>query len=430
MAYETIPPSDTGEPSGPAGGSLTGTYPNPTLIEGVTTFPWTGNSAWYVDTSTGSDSAAGTVGAPLATVNEIARRLGTSRLTAAMTVQLTGNMVAGDNPVFRFRVEPGITFTLTGVPTVIYTGAVTSYAAAAASPSTGDDQLEDTSVPTSFTASGMLANGVLFQRTSGGAAEWYAAKDLGTKILRVSRPMNTGTFTEVALSAGQTYTASTLPSVNEMKFDETAALSVILDKVYSPTAFATWASTCLWFSRSWLVTPQLGAVYVFNCAISGGGTMSGLVIAGGLAGIQSGMFRHTGAGAFTFYETTANLGFTQTWQGIQLQVQHGFLDIGGGTGVFPMRSYDVTSGFPLTVSYYGRIWMVAGVTFSGSGNVNIAKVSIQSQIAHVAATPWIAGSASSGTPITVNGTGAMSVADEIAGNGAPNVQTNGIFLTS
>lgn len=108
---------------------------------------------WYVDPVNGSDTAAGTIGAPLKTVTELYRRLLPTGLqlspgasSAAFTFNVTSNPV-NDRPVGRMRVGFGCTLDWNAAaPTTNYTGAITAVTAAATPSSNTSCDLTDSNL--------------------------------------------------------------------------------------------------------------------------------------------------------------------------------------------------------------------------------------------------------------------------------------------
>jgi hypothetical protein len=189
---------------------------------GIRNPKWEAQATWAVDpqnsTALASDENTGlNAAAPLRSYAELARRLVNADLAASgVVVSVLSNRVTTDNPSFTCRGQVGA-IRFEGVPTTLFTGAITTWTPAVATTAADDNQLTDNSVPVSFTASGMLADGVLFKRTNGTAAYWYAAKDLGTKKIRTSTPVDLG-GSGIALANADTYVAQTLPTIGALRF--------------------------------------------------------------------------------------------------------------------------------------------------------------------------------------------------------------------
>jgi len=126
------------------------------------------------------------------------------------------------------------------IDNTIYSGTLTSAPTLPADVPTADDfQLVDTGIPVSWTASGMLAPGVVFKRTNGAARYWWPLKDLGAKTLRVTSPMSNLAANSVwnggALANGDAYSAYQLPTYYSQDFGA-SAVNVTLQDLYEQTA--------------------------------------------------------------------------------------------------------------------------------------------------------------------------------------------------
>ncbi len=141
---------------------------------------WLAKTTWFIDPQnvTANDENNGQAGGtPLKTFGELARRLYGSDVAITPTVNLLSDCVSTDTNV---TFVGNLALTIVGTPTVIYTGTVSGYVAQALNAAADDNQLTDSTIPVSYTASGLLANGILFQDTTRGF--WfYGAKDLGAK---------------------------------------------------------------------------------------------------------------------------------------------------------------------------------------------------------------------------------------------------------
>lgn len=178
---------------------------------------WTSKNTYFIDgansTGTASDENLGTTsGAALKTFGELARRLFSPETTLTLTV----NVLSDSTDAANFSAIYNMT--IVGTPTVIYTGTITSWTAQALGPAADDNQLVDSGIPVSYTASGLLAAGVIFQDAARGAA-WWGAKDLGSKTLRSTVPCDSTANTLLTPVAGDTYTASTLPKIGTLGFN-------------------------------------------------------------------------------------------------------------------------------------------------------------------------------------------------------------------
>jgi hypothetical protein len=393
---------------------------------------WQAQTAWTVNTSTGNDENAGTSGAPLLTVSEVARRLAFANLSAT-TVTLIGNMASTDKAVWTASYLDEFALTIVGTMTSLFSGTVTTAVNAAPAPTTTENDLTDTSIPTSFTASGLLANGVLVTFTSGtanGSSSWIA-KDVGGKTARISAP-KLPFAANVAFAVGDHYTAWQLPTVQQMRFvGNLTALSVFFSNVQFSSSIPQIDEQCFYFQACWFPAAIVAANVFENCAFQGAGAQQG-------AGDNSiggpvwngGMWRGSGATQFFVYASPGgSMNFTLTFQGVALVVNNGsFVTCQNNS----FMVYDVTSTLgPLQVSYWSEL-LFFNSAVGGSNNVALATVSKMAQIAHTVTPLWLAGSSTATNPIFVSGTvgSPITVAAESAGAGVVNTQQNGVYATS
>lgn len=376
-------------------------------------------AAWFIDTGAGSDDNAGTALAPLKTVTELSWRLANTVLTAAVTATLIGNMAVTDKPYFTFQCSPiGGSFAFVGTPVDLFTSTITTYTASGAGPSTAQNTLNDAAVPGgSFTASGAMADGVLGSRVGVASFFWFA-KDNGATTARVSVP-------SALLANGDTYKASQLPTVQQMRFSERRPLAVSLTNCLFASG-TSWVDSCLFFQRCWFVSASMAALGFLNCAFSGATNTIGLNFGNFCNFIIStgGMYRHTGTGTLQVggvAQGKINAGFTM--QGAHLNLQSSFVEIAGD-----ILFYDYTGPLGvLSATYWALILHSAGGII-GSGNTSyLYYAGFWSQIAYRLAPPAVAGSTTNPTPMHASGT------PDAAIGGLPlnvNVNQNGVFLTA
>ena len=392
---------------------------------------WEAQTTWAIDTSAGSDEAAGGTLAPLKTAQELARRLASATLTAAVTCTVTGNMAAGDKAVFTFVCSGG-SFTFVGTPVLIYTSTTTGVATASAAPTTTENNIVDAAVPGgSFTAAGAMAAGVLFQRTAGGTAcAWFAAKDEGATTARISKPQTL--VSGQTLNIGDTYIVSQLPTITMPRFPANALQgeTVTIKNWYGPSGSGVnaIAEQCFIFYQCWFAAARVPSGNALSCCclttnsnvIGAAASFSALgIVLGGLC---------LGTGSSTFLIKACSLfqinSVPLTLQGTQLIIAEGSAE--QSTDIL---AYDCTT-FPLQVIQNGVLTVVLG-GFGGANNTELANATRGSRIAHVPNPYWVAGSSTdAATPIVPNGTAGMTVAAESGGGGALNAQFNGIFPTT
>ncbi|RPJ39789.1 MAG: hypothetical protein EHM35_01395, partial [Planctomycetaceae bacterium] len=185
------------------------------------------SATWFVDPVNGSDAItnAGTTSATaLRSLNGaggLKERWWGAEITQNTTVTILGNLSSTDTGSWSFTIKPGAIVTFIGslgattgfggaaVDNTLYTGTVTGFVGMANAPTADDIELTDSAIPVSYTASGLLASGVLFRRNSGGAVvHWYALKDLASKTIRITSPFaNTGQNNYQTLTNGDGYSA-------------------------------------------------------------------------------------------------------------------------------------------------------------------------------------------------------------------------------
>lgn len=170
-------------------------------------------SAWYINSSTGSDSATGASTAPLRTVGELLRRLrGVTVTSATVDVYLTGSF-ASETLHWDLTLDSNVYFTVYGVRTSVLTGTLTSGTRNWDSTVPQDGRVIDSALATSWTASlGANLNGLIKITTAGGAATAWITKDLGSKTARISSPMLSD-FSAATIASGNAYTVYTLTAV-------------------------------------------------------------------------------------------------------------------------------------------------------------------------------------------------------------------------
>jgi hypothetical protein len=372
---------------------------------------WAAQAAWFVDPSNGSGLASDeNTGIdrthPLLTLSEHARRLSTTRLSVGQTVTLMGSQLTTDNPVYECgfpdaAFTPLLTFV--GDLTAIHNGTITTSTPGAAAPTADNgDRIADTGLPVSWTASGMLADAILFKRTNSTALWWWGAKDLGTKVLRISRP-NDGAGTETALATNDTYTAYSLFILRNVRFTSPVTVDAIeISQLhYTPSAAFT-RPTAVKYTNVWFSTILTGGGLFFNPAFGGDQTITPYGMVQGFTS-WSGMIR---SGTVTLALQASGAWFGRlVVQGGRLVVQGGLINMNDGD----VCLYDCTTT-GLWVQYWGLLFFAAGALAGNNNATNGAViVNFWSQLTYTVATWAIAGTFISGTPISVGAT-AIAVA--------------------
>jgi hypothetical protein len=138
---------------------------------------------WFINATTGDDDAAGTSSATaLRTFAEWTRRVGTKTVPGLPILNIETSL-AEDSYEFDLDLEVGLT--VRGANTVIYSGTVSASQEWDSATST-QGEIEDSGLPVSWTASGLVLKKIVV--TSGaatGAVAWVCA-DLGAKTARVT----------------------------------------------------------------------------------------------------------------------------------------------------------------------------------------------------------------------------------------------------
>lgn len=398
---------------------------------------WAGAGTWVLDpaNSTGlaSDENSGaTALLPLLTYSEHARRLTNATIATAVTVSVLSSQQAGDVPVYAVNVLPlSGSLTFTGKFTPIYTGQVTTYVAGAAAPSTDNGYtIIDNTIPVSFTASGLMADAVLFKRTNGTLAFWWAAKDMGGAApaaqLRISVPVTATGRAAIALANGDTYQAGTVPQIiSPMRFVNAQGQlintvifqqfdwNIIIERApsniehincferaafYSGTCFANSA-----FKGSnvfWPVTGDYPANNYFGLLRSG----ASLIVTGG---------------------AVTQWGGRLVCQNSTIHPNQASFQFAGDLAI-----YDLVSGSGLVADYWSVILFQAGA-ICGNNNAGNAVVWANkwSQITFLAASLSAAGTFTSGTPYQVGGTNFSPAQIDAGTANQMTTKGNGIYPT-
>jgi hypothetical protein len=385
-------------------------------------------TAWYVDTVNGSNAAACTSAATAcATVGEIKRRWWGADVVSDTTINVLGDVSAADSHAWNTRLALGAHVTFLGslgattgfggaaIDNTLFTGAVTTYTAGSATPAADDVELCDTSIPTSFTASGLLANGVIFRRTVTATRHWYAVKDLGSKCVRITVPMNNvgpATFASNPLTVGNAYSAFhmwTMPpqtfgfaDANQVRFDTLRAIeatNAIEDggpRGYAPLRSRVWIDT---HSTNFITIGAAQTNCMVNLGSAGGAVSFGTqtpptIIGGGFIG--------TGTATYTFFGQ-GGIGGAIVFQGARVTVN----DWSYFTIEAAVAFHDLTQP-AITVVGNGRAaFMQNGM--SGKGNSGkLVQVQWGGSLYYgqsvTALPPFVAGSTSDGSPITIGST--------------------------
>lgn len=251
------------------------------------------------DDNTGADATH-----PLRSYSEHALRLGDAVVGQATTITIRSAFVAGDEPVYQFRTKPAINVIFEGIEvSTVYTGTITTWTPSVTTAAADDNQLVDATVPASFTASGMLADAILFRRTNSTAVYWWAAKDLGgaapNATLRTADAFTLVGGTGV-LANGDSYVASTIPTIGAVRFTQILDGGVtfrFLNHVDS-TSFSPTIGRPIVYRHSWR-NGTSPANFTIGVNLGWSNASQASILPGANATALSGMVR--GGGAQTFY---------------------------------------------------------------------------------------------------------------------------------
>jgi hypothetical protein len=384
-------------------------------------------TTWYVDPVNGSNAAACTSAATAcATVAEIKRRWWGADIVSDTTVNIMGDVPASDTNTFNTRISLGAHITFLGslgattgfggasIDNTLFTGAVTTYTAGSATPAADDVQLCDTSIPASFTASGLLAAGVIFRRTVTATRHWYVVKDLGSKCARITVPMNNvgaATFASNPLTVGNAYSAFHEWTMPPQTFGHADAISMKFDTLRmieasgaieegGPRGFAPLRS------RVWIDTHATNFITMgegcTNCLINLGS--SGGVISFGTQTppqIIGGGFIGTGASNYVFFGQ-GGIGGAIVFQGARITIN----DWAYFTIEAAVAFHDLASSAITTVGNGRAAFMQNGMWGKGNSGklvqINWGGSLYYGQSAVLP--PFVAGSTSDGSPIQIGST--------------------------
>lgn len=379
-------------------------------------------SAYWIDPVNGSDAASnpGTSSATaLKTLQELKRRWWGAEISVSTTINLLGNTPSTDVGAWFFTILPTARVTLLGslgpttgfggaaIDNTLYSGTVTGYAACSNAPSATDNELTDSAIPVSYTASGLLAKGVGFKRTSSTDLRWWAMSDLGSKTLRVSTPQLSSTVQlNNALTVGDAYSAYSLWTVFNQDWGVNYT-RVRYDTVNNQGTTTEAPGTSNEQFHGWVnCSLKTVALQFVNCCMdcTAGGFLSGSAEPQGFASI-SGLFLGTGASGCVlqgFFE----MGPLWT-QGCQLNFDDGRVS-------FPGSSIGVCDCTIPNFSFAGTAQMAfiqntIGNGLVGKGNTSkLLSLSVGPSTCYYgnssAFPPFFAGSTSDPNPITLGQT--------------------------
>ena len=155
---------------------------------------WAFQTAWVIDQAAGDDENYGDAAAPLATHDELVRRIGTELGRGAPTIGIAfvGDY-SGNLDWNGCSVSDNVTLVYQGERTILYSGSVTARVAYMASASVVGE-VTDSALPVSWTASGLVGHAMVM--TGGhdiGYVGWIE-KDIGAKTANYQQPTDAVSF--------------------------------------------------------------------------------------------------------------------------------------------------------------------------------------------------------------------------------------------
>lgn len=393
-------------------------------------------TTWSVDpaNSNASDENDGLTDATaLKSIQEVKRRLWLLPVNILVTVRVLSDASSTDTGIWIIAFGPSgfIDFTGTLGPVTgpggvvhdntLYSGSITSISVPANGPQVDEYTMTDTAIPVSFTASGLLAPGVIFKRTNSTLRYWFAVKDNGSKTIRQSNPMNnTGSATWTANTVGDTYIAYQLIKIPPQNFGAWS-INVLYDLCHDNTTGVVQAEVgygaaqrrhCYFSGASKFVITGPGPLV--NCCFNVTSGTGFWLSAGSLSTLPSwngGAFIGTGSNVVNI--NNGKFGMTGTWvsQGLGFNgVDSAYVTLESQAGI-----YDCS-----TIWFQGKgavqfvFQASGGAGISGKGNtgamVNVVQQSSFGYCFAGATPPFNAGSTSDATPIGI-GASSYSVAN-------------------
>lgn len=381
------------------------------------------SATWFIDTVNGSDGPTNggtTAATALLTWGELRRRWWGAEITQDTTVTVMGDANAADVGAWHFKIREGFTVTFQGslgavtgfggaaIDNTVHSGTVTAFTAATAGPAADDTEMTDGGLAVSFTASGMLAAGVLFKRTNSTALYWFGLKDLGAKTLRITPPMlNSGVLLSAALAVNDTYDAYQLWKVYDQDFGAEArrVIYLNLDDEGANNQF-THPGLAVRRQRIWMGSNRAGVLLgnqqlnvmfassAATCLVQPTNVLPTQIIGGGARG--------DGTQNLTFFGV---MGFGGTFvsQGVQIGTNDAaYMSVEGGLAI-----HDCTVPMMQATGGSRIAFPNSGGLLSGKGNsgkiFNIVHMSGVSWSDTTVKPPFVTGSTSDGSPITIGG---------------------------
>lgn len=389
-------------------------------------------ATWFVDgqntSGTASDENDGASDVtPLLTISEIARRVWGARIAGpGLTINVMSDCLVSDSDVDFQSVSfvDGGEANVIGTPLLIHTGTVSSFTAASTGPAVDDNRFTDSTLPVSFAASGLTAQGLIFKGTTGAtAAYFFLGKDLGTKTARITTPSDQFGGGSLALQVGSSYQVFHLPIVRGLRWNVGAAQLPFYQLITETTGTGGasiqgyfFSACAITGSASWSSNFFVNTV-LYGLQTFSGGSLPTTFDGGGIVG--------TGATSVTQNGAIVVLQFALL-QGVNWAVKNNSnLLMEGGRNT----ACDCTAGV-FVANYWSQILFLSGSVgygLGGMGNTSfLVQVGDWSNCAYTAAgAPVVAGSTTLASPLTVGTTNyAVSALPILKGPG-----DQGIFQT-
>lgn len=194
---------------------------------------WAYRTTWYIDEAAGDDENPGTAVAPLASHDELVRRIGPRLgLAATVDVYIVGNYTGN----WDWRQYPSpvlISIVYHGVRTVIYSGSVTAVVPYNAAGGVAGS-ITDAAIPVSWTASGLVDK--LFVMTSGACNAYVGSivKDLGAKRANYQQLIDIPTYTSGDPALGDTFDVYDLTVLTGALYSAPQVRIFVQDVQFSP----------------------------------------------------------------------------------------------------------------------------------------------------------------------------------------------------
>lgn len=192
----------------------------------TTALDWLSQAAWYIDSAAGDDENAGDVANPLATSDELNRRLSVGSLQQNTTVTIVEGTTL-DHFVLNIDIDT-YSIDIVGEPTLVTSDTVSAYSARNHATPVGY-RMEATGIADWTPYVGMRVRGT--SGASTGAYCWVAREDpqgAGLDVARISQPSGLPFGSLINLVPGDSFVIETFPSIGSVTIDITGRDAVYL----------------------------------------------------------------------------------------------------------------------------------------------------------------------------------------------------------